>query len=106
MAKQLDTTNFDETIAKGVTLVDFWAAWCAPCRMIAPVIEDLSGKYEGQANIAKVNVDENPSLAQRYGINGIPAVLLFKDGQLVENSAGARSFDFYDKLVEQNLQVA
>jgi thioredoxin 1 len=70
-------------------VVDFWAEWCGPCRMIGPALEELSEQYGGKVKIAKVNVDENPEMAARLGVRGIPALFLFKDGQIVSNRAGA-----------------
>ena len=70
-------------------VVDFWAEWCGPCRMIGPALEELSAQYGGKVKIAKVNVDENPEMAARLGVRGIPALFLFKDGQVVSNRAGA-----------------
>lgn len=70
-------------------VVDFWAEWCGPCRMIGPALEELSEQYRGRVKIAKVNVDENPEMAARLGVRGIPALFLFKDGQVVSNRAGA-----------------
>ncbi len=69
-------------------LIDFWAAWCAPCRMIAPIVEDLASEYEGRLKVAKVDVDENPDLAARYGIKGIPTLLLFRNGKVVGQIVG------------------
>ena len=69
-------------------LVDFWATWCGPCRQIAPLIEELAVKYDGSVRIGKVNVEDHPELAQRYGINAIPTLLLFKDGEIVERFQG------------------
>jgi len=91
MAKYVELTNenFDATIAEGVTMVDFWAPWCAPCRMIAPVVEELAEEYEGKATIAKVNTDEEQEIAIKYGIRSIPTMLWFKDGQLVDQMIGA-----------------
>ncbi len=91
MAKYVELTNanFNDTIAKGVTLVDFWAPWCGPCRMIAPIIEELAEDFDGKATIAKVNTDEEQDIAIQYGIRSIPTLLVFKDGELVDQMVGA-----------------
>ncbi len=70
-------------------VVDFWAEWCGPCRMIGPALEELSEQYGGRVKVAKVNVDENPDVAAKLGVRGIPALFLFKDGQVVSNKVGA-----------------
>jgi len=96
---ELKSGNFDETVKEGVTLVDFWAPWCGPCRMIAPVIEELAAEYEGKATIAKVNTDEEHDLAVKFGIRSIPSILFFKDGQVVDQMVGAASKQaFAEKL--------
>ncbi len=79
--QHLTKENFDSVIATGRTLVDFWATWCGPCRMLAPTIEALGDKYAGQANVCKVDVDEQPELAQRFGVMSIPTIIAFQDGQ-------------------------
>ncbi len=91
MGKYLELTeaNFDDTIKDGVVMVDFWAPWCGPCRMIAPIIDELAEEYEGKAKIAKVNTDEQPNLAVKFGIRSIPTILFFKDGELVDQMIGA-----------------
>ncbi len=96
---ELNAGNFEDTIKGGVSMVDFWAPWCGPCRMIAPVIEELAADYEGKANICKVNTDEEQDLAVKYGIRSIPTILFFKDGEQVDTMVGASSKQaFQEKL--------
>jgi len=96
---ELTSENFDEVVKNGVTLVDFWAPWCGPCRMIAPVIEELAEEYDGKATIAKVNTDEQQDIAVKFGIRSIPTILFFKDGEVVDQMVGAASKDvFAEKL--------
>lgn len=84
----INENEFDSTIENGLVLVDFFATWCGPCRMVAPVLEDLQAKYEGRVNIVKVDVDASQQLAIRFGVQSIPTLLLFKDGKLVETQIG------------------
>ena len=93
MALEITDGNFSETVTKnkGVALVDFWAEWCGPCRLIGPVVEELAKEYEGKATIGKVNVDDNRETAAQFGIMSIPTVLFFKDGQMVDKHVGVAS---------------
>lgn len=88
---ELNAGNFDSSVAEGVSLVDFWAPWCGPCRMIAPVIEELASDFDGKAKICKVNTDEEQDVAIKYGIRSIPTILFFKNGELVDQMIGASS---------------
>ncbi|MGI8967103.1 MAG: thioredoxin [Limisphaerales bacterium] len=89
----LTPTNFDNEVLKSPlpVLVDFWAEWCGPCKMIAPVLDELAGEFDGRAKIAKVNIDENQNLAAEYGVRAIPTLLVFKGGQVAEQIVGMRS---------------
>ncbi|MEJ2437415.1 MAG: thioredoxin [Sulfurovaceae bacterium] len=101
MGKYIELTNenFDATTSEGVAMVDFWAPWCGPCRMIAPVIEELAEDFDGKAKICKVNTDEQQDIAIKYGIRSIPTILFFKNGEMVDQMVGAASKDtFAEKL--------
>jgi len=93
MGKYIELTNdnFEGTVSSGVSLVDFWAPWCGPCRMVAPIIDELAQDFDGQANICKVNTDEQQDLAVKYGIRSIPTILIMKDGEIVDQVVGASS---------------
>lgn len=97
--------NFDtEVINSNVpVLVDFWAAWCAPCRMIAPVVEAIADKYEGRAKVVKLNVDENQGTSMKYNIRGIPTLLLFKDGVVKEQIIGNTTKDTISKMLDNHV---
>jgi thioredoxin 1 len=90
MAFEFTDSNFSETALKegGVAIVDFWAEWCGPCRVIGPVIEELAKEYEGKASIGKLNVDDNPQVTTRYGVRSIPTILFIKDGEVVDKHVG------------------
>ena len=90
-AIELSGDNFDSTVASGVTLVDFWAEWCGPCRMITPILEELASEYSGKLTVAKINVDDEPELAQRFNVRSIPTIVIMKDGEVAEQIVGTRS---------------
>lgn len=101
MAFIVNDTNFDEVVVKAdkPVIVDFWAEWCGPCRMIAPIIEEISKEYDGRAIVAKCDVDDSPGVAARFGIRNIPTVLFFKGGQVADKQVGAvPKANFVNKL--------
>lgn len=104
----LTNENFSTVVetAHGVVLVDFWAPWCVPCRLVGPVIERLAKEFARRATVAKLNVDEYPSIATRYRINGIPTVGVFRDGKLINQLVGVRPEQVYRKALESALQPA
>ena len=103
--KEVGDASFEEDVLQSQqpVLVDFWAPWCAPCRMLAPAVEALAEQYRGNASVVKVNVDENPLTSQRYGIKGIPTLILFRGGKEEERIVGATSKDVLARLIEKNL---
>jgi thioredoxin 1 len=101
----LSDANFEEKIlnSEGPALVDLWAPWCAPCRMIAPAIEELAEEYQGKAVVGKLNVDENPVIASRYGVTSIPTLLFFKNGEAVDQMIGVPAGNA-KKVIEDKLK--
>ena len=99
----LSSEGFDKAIAQGLAMVDFWAPWCGPCRMLGPVIEDLAGQYEGRALVGKVNTDEEQELAARFGIMSIPTVIFFKDGKEIDRKIGVMPAESYSSVLDAQL---
>src|SRR3712207_1103399 len=100
--KDVSDGNFESDVLKSdkPVLVDFWAQWCAPCRMLAPTVEAVAQSYEGKATVVKLNVDDNPAVSQRYGIKGIPTLILFKNGKEEERVVGATSKDAISRMID------
>lgn len=103
--KEVSDASFEQAVlqAQGPVLVDFWAPWCAPCRMIAPMVEAVAEQFAASASVLKLNVDDNPSTSGRYGIKGIPTLILFRDGKEAERVVGATSKDALVRLIEKHL---
>ena len=101
LVQHITDAEFQKTVAAGVTLVDFWAPWCGPCRMIAPILDELAGELKDQARIVKINVDENPVVAGQFGIMSIPTLLLFKDGRKVDQKVGGQAKPQLKAFIEQ-----
>lgn len=101
----LNDSNFDQEVllSEIPVLVDFWAPWCAPCRMLAPIIEELAEEFSGRLKVCKLNVDENQSTAARYGIRGIPALIIFKNGGIVSQTVGLQPKQNLKEMVEKVL---
>ena len=99
---EVNDSSFKEEIGSGLTLVDFWAPWCGPCKMIAPILEELAPEVEGKANIAKLNVDENQATASEYEVMSIPTLILFKDGEPVDKVVGFQPKEQLASLIEKH----
>ena len=96
----LTDENFQQTIAKGVTLVDFYATWCGPCRMIAPIVEQLAGKVQGKARVAKLDIDQAQQITASLQITSVPTLILFKEGKEVKRVVGVKDLDYLLNLVQ------
>lgn len=100
---KLSDANFNSKIAKGLTLVDFWAPWCGPCRVVGPIVNELANDFEGKVKVGKLNVDENQKTASAYGIRSIPTLILYRDGKPVEQITGVRPKAALSKLIMKHL---
>lgn len=97
--------DFNDTVlnASGAVLVDYWAEWCGPCKMIAPVLDEIAAEYQGKLTIAKLNIDENPKTPQHYGVRGIPTLMLFKNGEVEGTKVGALTKSQLTAFIDANL---
>jgi len=107
MANLIEFTddNFADLTKEGLVLVDFWAPWCGPCRVVGPIIEELAGDYEGKVKVGKLNVDDHMAVAQQFRVMSIPTVILFKDSQAVEIMIGSQSKSAYEQRLAKYLPV-
>ena len=105
MAREFTDSNFQSDVIASpkLTVIDFWAEWCGPCRAIGPVIEELSKEYDGRVNVGKLNVDHNPQVSMNYGITSIPAILFIKGGKVVDKLVGAQPKANFVKKIEQHI---
>ncbi len=105
MVKVLTKENFEGAVlqAQGPVLVDFWASWCGPCRMVSPIIDELAEEYAGKLTVGKVNVDEQGELASQYAIVSIPTILVFKNGKIVDKKVGAHAKDDFCDMIDSHL---
>jgi len=102
---EVSDNSFESDVLKSEkpVLVDFWAAWCAPCRMLAPTVEAVAERYAQSARVVKLNVDDNPAISQRYGIKGIPTLILFKNGKEEERVVGATSKEAISRMIDKHI---
>lgn len=101
-AQELTTSEFDATVNSGVTLVDFWAEWCGPCRMMTPIIDELAREFDGRAKVCKINVDNEPDVAMKFDVSSIPTLIVFKDGGISKRFVGVTK----KELIADALQSA
>lgn len=102
-ALALTQDNFEATVSGGVTLIDFWAEWCGPCKMIAPILDMVADEYEGKLTVAKINIDDNSATPQNFGVRGIPTLLLFKDGNVAGTKVGALSKSQLSEFINEHI---
>ena len=102
-ATELTAETFNETIASGITLVDFWAPWCGPCKMQIPILEEVAAAIGDRATIAKVNVDSSAEIAGQFGVRSIPTLILFKEGQVIEQMIGVQQKELLMQKIESSL---
>ncbi|MEJ7710561.1 MAG: thioredoxin [Pyrinomonadaceae bacterium] len=103
--KEVSDASFEQDVMRSAqpVLLDFWAEWCAPCRMMAPIVEQVAEQYAGSVQVGKLDVDQNPSIAQRYGIKGIPTLILFKNGKEEERLVGAASKESLARILDKHV---
>lgn len=102
--QHISDADFEKTLQAGKPVfIDFWAPWCGPCRIIGPIVEELAPSYNGRVVMGKVNVDDNPIIAQRFGVTSIPTLMMFKDGKLVDRAVGAMPKGELQKFIDRNL---
>ena len=105
MSVEITDANFQELVLDSdkVVIVDFWAEWCGPCRIVSPIVDELASEYEDKATVGKVNVDENSSISQQFGIRNIPTILFFKDGEVVDKQIGAVPKNVLEKKLQAHI---
>lgn len=101
--KTFTDADFGDSVKNGVVLVDFWAEWCAPCRRLAPTVDEIAEAYNGRITVAKVDIDANPMTPSKFMVRGIPTILLFKNGDLIETKVGLSSKDDLSKMIDKHL---